>query len=65
MPGEVHRSFESRVKLSSHRPSYADFVRWAKERAQEPEKVNAKEALQQYLEAKEMNTAKQRKATKR
>jgi hypothetical protein len=59
------REEPSVLKVSSYRPSYNDFVRWARERTRDPEKLNAKEVLQQYLESKEMNNIKQRKATKR
>ena len=46
---------ESRMKVSSLRPSYNQFVQWARERTSDPQKINAKEVLQQYLESKSAN----------
>jgi hypothetical protein len=58
------REEPSVLKVSSYRPSYNDFVRWARERTRDPEKLNAKEVLQQYLESKEMQIKKTKKGRK-
>jgi hypothetical protein len=38
--------------LSSHKPSFDQYVQWASERREDPQKVNPKQVLQDFLVAK-------------
>ena len=57
------RPAEATLRVSSYKPSYDQFVQWARERREDPKNVNPKQVLQDFLQAKSLET-KQNKKTR-